>query len=380
MSDQIGALRVGLIPHEGDTITLRHLINLGDTPRQANHARVKVGDKLLHNSRRIADRINGDEDRDELHRARPILLFKQFNCLPHQLRINRADIWAKGIAKIDQPIFARKILLRGGFPILIDQAERTAHARPFQGRWPGIRRGTAAGSEREDQGGGGKSCEFGHGRVSFALLDRGTQAGINRFFGPINMKKIIATVFALFLLWPSVASAQFSDSYNFLKAVRDRDGSKATDLLSKPGTVIVDTRDVSTGETALHIVVKRRDATWLAFLLARGAKPDIRDRDGNTPLIAATQIGFVEAADMLLKRRAQVDATNGQGETALILAVQQRDLAMVRLLLASGANPARTDRAAGMSALDYARRDTRAAVILKLLEETKPAKPAAGPM
>jgi len=194
------------------------------------------------------------------------------------------------------------------------------------------------------------------------------------------MKKIIATVFALFLLWPSMASAQFSDSYNFLKAVRDRDGSKATDLLSKPGTVIIDTRDVSTGETALHFVVKRRDATWLAFLLARGAKADIRDRDGNTPLISATQIGFVEAADMLLKRRAQVDATNGQGETALILAVQQRDLAMVRLLLAAGANPARTDRAAGMSALDYARRDTRAAVILKLLEETKPAKPVAGPM
>jgi ankyrin repeat protein len=194
------------------------------------------------------------------------------------------------------------------------------------------------------------------------------------------MKKILATLSLVFLLWPSLASAQFSDSYNFLKAVRDRDGSKATDLLSKPGTVIIDTRDVSTGETALHIVVKRRDATWLAFLLARGAKADIRDRDGNTPLISATQIGFVEAADMLLKRRAQVDATNGQGETALILAVQQRDLTMVRLLLAAGANPARTDRAAGMSALDYARRDTRAAVILKLLEETKPAKPVAGPM
>lgn len=194
------------------------------------------------------------------------------------------------------------------------------------------------------------------------------------------MKKIIATFFALLLFWPTLASAQFSDSYNFLKAVRERDGDKATDLLSKPGTVIIDTRDVSTGETALHIVVKRRDATWLAFLLARGAKADIRDRDGNTPLIAATQIGFVEAADMLLKRRAQVDATNGQGETALILAVQQRDLAMVRLLLAAGANPARTDRAAGMSALDYARRDSRAAVILKLLEDTRPAKPAAGPM
>ena len=380
MIDQIGALRVGLIPHEGDAITLRHLINLGDTAGQADHARVKIGQKLLHDGRRIPRRINGDEDRDNLHRSRFILLFKQLNRLPHQLRVNRADIRAKCIAEIDQPIFAGKILLCGGFSILIDQAERPAHARALQGRWPGIRRRAAAGSERENQGGGGKSLEFGHGSLSFALLDRRTQAGINRFFGPINMKKILATLSLVFLLWPSIASAQFSDSYNFLKAVRERDGSKATDLLSKPGTVIIDTRDVSTGETALHIVVKRRDATWLAFLLARGAKPDIRDEDGNTPLIAATQIGFVEAADMLLKRRALVDATNGQGETALILAVQQRDLAMVRLLLASGANPARTDRAAGMSALDYARRDTRAAVILKLLEETKPAKPAAGPM
>ena len=48
---------------------------------------------------------------------------------------------------------------------------------------------------------------------------------------------------------------------------------------------------------------------------------------------------------------------------------------MGAFLLASGANPARTDRAAGMSALDYARRDTRSAVILKLLEETTPPAP-----
>ncbi|MEY3905864.1 MAG: hypothetical protein RIR59_687 [Pseudomonadota bacterium] len=197
------------------------------------------------------------------------------------------------------------------------------------------------------------------------------------------MNKLIARLLAPLLLLPALvpgmAHAQFSDSYNFLKAVRDRDGAKATEFLSKPGTVIVDTRDVSTGETALHIVVKRRDATWLAFLLSRGAKPDIRDRDGNTPLIAATLISFVEGADILLKRGAQVDGINGQGETALILAVQKRDVALVRLLVAAGANPAKTDRATGQSALDYATRDPRAGVILKLLQEAKPAKPVAGP-
>lgn len=193
------------------------------------------------------------------------------------------------------------------------------------------------------------------------------------------MKKTLMTFLALALLWPGVASAQFSDSYNFLKAVRDRDGAKATELLSRPGSVIVDTRDGSTGETALHIVVKRRDTTWLAFLLARGAKTELRDGQGVTPLIAATQISFVEGADLLLKSGAVVDGINGQGETPLILAVQSRDVPMVRLLLASGANPRKADRITGQSAMDYAIRDARAGVILKMLQEAKPAKPVAGP-
>jgi uncharacterized protein len=49
---------------------------------------------------------------------------------------------------------------------------------------------------------------------------------------------------------------------------------------------------------------------------------------------------------------------------------------MVRLLLGKGANPKRTDRVAGYSALDYAKQDGRAGAILKLLE-AKPETPKA---
>lgn len=170
------------------------------------------------------------------------------------------------------------------------------------------------------------------------------------------------------LSFSAPAAAQFSDSYNFLKAVDDRDGEEANKFLNRPGTVIINTRDISTGRGALHIVVERKDPTWLAFLLQKGANPNIRDKEGLTPLMLATQLRFVDGAKILLSKNADVDETNRQGETALIRAVQLRDSEMVRLLLASGADPDRTDTLAGLSARDYAQRDRRAAGILSEIE------------
>jgi uncharacterized protein len=196
------------------------------------------------------------------------------------------------------------------------------------------------------------------------------------------MKNRFIPILIAALAVPGIAFAQFSDSYNFLKAVRDRDGAKATEFVSKPGTVIIDTRDSATGETALHIVTRARDMTWMSFLLARNAKTDMRDAQGNTPLMIASQIGFIEGAQILLKYRANVDLANGAGETPLIRAVQNRDAALVRLLMINGANPKKADTSAGLSALDYAKRDRRSTAILKILEETKPTKAAsavAGP-
>jgi ankyrin repeat protein len=181
---------------------------------------------------------------------------------------------------------------------------------------------------------------------------------------------------AVALLAAVPAQAQFSDSYNFLKSVKDRDGTKATEFIEKPGGTVINTRDVTSGETALHIVVARRDLTWLNFLLAKGANPNIADNGGNTPLIQAVQLRFIDGVRYLLAKNAQIDKTNDNGETPLIRAVQLRDLAMARLLVENGANPNRRDNIAGMSALDYAQRDNRTPGLVDALNKAKDQKAA----
>lgn len=164
------------------------------------------------------------------------------------------------------------------------------------------------------------------------------------------------------------AFAQFSDSYNFLKAVRERDGTEATKLLTESNNRIVDTRDDGSGETALLIVVQAQDTTWLGFLLQKGANPNLADKKGNTPLMRAAQLGYVEGVEWLLDKNAKFDAHNRGGETALILAVHAKKLETVRQLLKAGANPDKRDHLAGMSARDYAQRDGRGTAILNAIE------------
>ncbi len=196
------------------------------------------------------------------------------------------------------------------------------------------------------------------------------------------VKRLVVTAgLVLGLAVSGPAAAQFSDGYNFLKAVKDKDVLKAKSLIDKPGSTIVNTRDLTSGETALMIAIKRRDTPWMGFLLQNGADPNLKDAEGNAPLLVAAMNGFPDGVRVMLLAKAQVDGTNGKGETALIKAVHMRDAASVQLLLQAGADPDRTDNLAGLSARDYAARDIRSGPIAKALSEApkKGAKKSMGP-
>ena len=155
------------------------------------------------------------------------------------------------------------------------------------------------------------------------------------------------------LVLPGPALAQFSESYKFLEAVKKKEGQQVTDMLAEGSPNLVSTRDVTSGETALHLVTQRRDPTWLQFLIARGANVNVRDGRGVTPLVLACNLNFVEGVEALIKAGARIDDTNGSGETPLITAVHNRNVPLVRILLQAGANPDRADNS-GRTARDYA--------------------------
>jgi ankyrin repeat protein len=173
------------------------------------------------------------------------------------------------------------------------------------------------------------------------------------------------------LLVAAPAHAQhFSDSFQFLEAIRKQDGTKAMQLISDSNGNILNTRDRSTGDAALHIIVRQGDSTWLRYLIQKGANPNIQDGRGNTPMMIAVETGYAEGVQILIVYHANVDLPNASGETPLIRAVQLRKADMVRLLLDAGADPDRADHISGQSARDYVRLDRRMpASIAKMIED-----------
>lgn len=184
---------------------------------------------------------------------------------------------------------------------------------------------------------------------------------------PRRLIVVLGSLAAAAMAWSVPVAAQFSDSYKFLDAVKKKDGDKVTDALSEPGTTIINTRDVTTGESALHIVTQRRDLTWMTFLISKGANVNIRDAKGVTPLVVASNLGFIEGVELLVGKGARVDESNNAGETPLITAVHNRNIALMRVLLKAGANPDRTDNS-GRSARDYALLDGKNSVLVNEIQ------------
>lgn len=99
------------------------------------------------------------------------------------------------------------------------------------------------------------------------------------------------------------------------------------------------------GQTALHLAAERWSAGAIQMLLAKNMDVNARDGDGNTPLLllaAGSSSGSTytleETVKALLDAKADVNAQNNLGETALFRACKREMSELVQILLANKAN------------------------------------------
>lgn len=106
-----------------------------------------------------------------------------------------------------------------------------------------------------------------------------------------------------------------------------------TFLLLHSGKVQMIDRPSSTGLTALHLAVKKRDLDQVKVLLSYGANIDARNRDNYTPLALAVVDDQAEIVSYLIKKGADVNAITDLRDSILMLSPSAK---ITLLLLNSG--------------------------------------------
>lgn len=100
---------------------------------------------------------------------------------------------------------------------------------------------------------------------------------------------------------------------------------------------------ISYGSTALHRVAAYHDydenPLIISELIQNGANPNIKDKDGNTPLHVYIPLMNIDIIETILSEGADPNIQNNNGETPLHFAAKYGLVDIVKMLLINGANP-----------------------------------------
>lgn len=98
------------------------------------------------------------------------------------------------------------------------------------------------------------------------------------------------------------------------------------------------------GETPLHIAAMSKMSDKVNLLLDRGADIEAKTRDGQTPLHYAVKIGDVAVATQLLERGADINAKDLFRQTPMHIAFERNDEPQIEMLLKHGGDILPKDR------------------------------------
>ncbi|RDW69089.1 NACHT and Ankyrin domain protein [Aspergillus mulundensis] len=147
------------------------------------------------------------------------------------------------------------------------------------------------------------------------------------------------------------------------------EADEATVPLLIKNKVDVDTRNIRTGDTALHLAIEWRRPRIILYLLDKGASIDMTNEDGFTPLQLAVKSDNCEAISVLLQRRANIEARSLSGLTALQIAAYEEHWIAFDLLIIGGADINAWNKEGESLIHEQARKATSPSIASKLLDQ-----------
>jgi len=115
-----------------------------------------------------------------------------------------------------------------------------------------------------------------------------------------------------------------------------RDDAESADLLLRAGAKVNAANDL--GATPLWTACQNGSTAMAQRLLAAGADPNAALLAGETPVMVAARSGYPEIVEQLLAKGGNANAHAARGQTALMWAAAEKHADVVKVLLAHGAD------------------------------------------
>ena len=173
---------------------------------------------------------------------------------------------------------------------------------------------------------------------------------------------LIVSVVSAFMAVSRVGAAAVD--LPLIDALRAGDAGRARALIADG--IDVDASD-GDGTTALHWAALHDDVETGRALIAAGARVEAANRFDATPLALAAENGSAAFIELLLDAGADPDAATPEGETTLLTVARTGRADAVRLLLDRGADPNRAEGWRGQTALMWASAEDNLAAAEALL-------------
>ena len=186
-----------------------------------------------------------------------------------------------------------------------------------------------------------------------------------KYSGLLNHGLAFALISAVLIAIPE-ASAQFSESWEFLKAVEENDRKEILERQRKGANINARNGD---GLPAMILAADQGNLSLMAFIIELGVNVDGRtDERRETALMRRAEVGDTESVRFLVANGADPNLKDKGGETALMKGVRARRRNIVKILIEGGADVNETDYT-GRTAFYYAE-IARSSSILRLLRES----------